>query len=69
MALYRAKHTFVALGPDGKETWVRKDELVREGHWVLSRMPDAFEMASGTKRLEVEDATAEPGVKRGRRTA
>lgn len=45
--------------------FVRGRTRVRQGHWLLKQVPDAFEAVEEHVHYDVEAATAAPGVKRG----
>lgn len=62
---YTATETF-HTEIDGKPVTVRKGDTVREGHELLKGGRDVnFIETDGGATHEVEEATAEPGKKRG----
>jgi hypothetical protein len=72
---YRAKEGFATMF-DGEQTFIAAGELVRAGHPILKRREDLFEPVSsfgrfdtdsGDEQPEVEQATAAPDEKRGRK--
>jgi hypothetical protein len=62
--LFQAKSDF-AVELNGVPTVVHKGELVREGHALLKGRMSLFEPYEAKIRFDVEQATAEPGKKRG----
>ena len=62
--LFIAKETFHAE-IDGVPVVVQKGELVKKGHAILKGREAFFDVAEDRTRPDVEDATAEPGKKRG----
>lgn len=65
--MHRAKHTFWTEDASGQPVRVDENDLVREGHELIANNPDAFEPYMAKSRFDVEEATAEPGRKRGER--
>jgi hypothetical protein len=61
---YRAKESFVTVF-DGEQVNVPAGEIVRAGHPILKRREDHFEPVKSFGRFDVEQATKEPGEKRG----
>jgi hypothetical protein len=64
----RAKDSFSGT-IKGEPIHVTKGELAHPDHPVVKAYPDQFESAQGHIRLDVEQATKEPGEKRGNRKA
>src|SRR5215471_9696566 len=63
---YEANQGF-ATTLDGEQLFVQKGELVHKSHPLLKGREDLFDPADRISRLDVEQASAGPGEKRGRR--
>lgn len=64
-AVYVATETF-CVEHDGRDVVVHKDVTrVRAGHPILASNPDRFRKADDAVHLDIEEATAKPGGKRG----
>lgn len=64
-SIWRAKHTFFSEDASGTPVRVDEGDLLREGHELVSNNPGAFEAYEPKMRFDVEDASADPGRKRG----
>jgi hypothetical protein len=65
---FRAKEGFGTVF-DGAPVHVAAGEIVRAGHPILRRREDLFEPVTSFGRFDVEQASAAPAEKRGRRSA
>lgn len=50
---------------DGQEYHLKEGDLIRAGHSLIDALPNDLTPADDVIRFDVEDATAEPGKKRG----
>lgn len=65
--VFVATETFITH-VDGRQVNVVKGKTrVREGHVLLTKNPHLFKPAEDFVDFDVEDASADPGVKRGER--
>lgn len=62
--LYTPKSPFTAEVDGYPYSFTPGRDLVREGHELLSRLPELFEPVQ--VRFDVEEASAEPGKRRAR---
>jgi hypothetical protein len=62
--VYEAREAFVA-DIDGQPMAVAKGDRVREGHPLLKGRKDLFQESEPEVQFDVEDASADPGRKRG----
>lgn len=65
--VYEAKDSFQGTLDDGSEVFVNKGERVRDGHAIVRKWPTLFQPL--TVQYDIEDASAEPGVKRSENPA
>ncbi len=63
--LYVATESFAV---DGYSTITKDVTRVREGHPLLSQFPQLFRIADAHYEWDVEQATSNPGQRRGERT-
>ena len=63
--IFRAKSGFSYDDENGSPVTVNRGDLVRRGHPVLKGRDELFEPVDNKVRFDVEEATAEPGAKRG----
>jgi hypothetical protein len=59
MDIYQAKHGFATEDPAGVRVHVAHGDTVREGHWLLAQVPDAFAPLAVT--FDVEPAPSGKG--------
>ena len=63
---YRAKEGFAA-NVDGELVFVAAGELFRAGHSIMKRRESLFAPVTDLGRPDIEQATAAPGEKRGKK--